>query len=153
MDSDTSVCIYSFAVFVAVSPSFFSAFSMLLPVSLVRELKSCERQEKTKQTCEVEELLCLMVPPCHSVGLTAVVAAAALWAALMHYVEIAAAASCSAFVLGMGVTFVILFGTVVASESMKHFLSLDGVFLCGASAPAAAAMVVVGTLVENGPFF
>ena len=91
MDFDTSVCIYSFAVFVAVSPLFFSAFSMLLPVSLVRELKSCERQEKTKQTCEVEDLLCLMVPPYHSAGLMAVVAAAALWAALMHYVEVAAA--------------------------------------------------------------
>ena len=53
MDLDTSVCIYLFAVFVAASPLFFSAFSMLLPVSLVRELKSCEasgcqRQEKTK---------------------------------------------------------------------------------------------------------
>ena len=69
MEFDASVCIYLFAMFVAVSPSFFSAFSMLLPVSLVRELKSCERQEKTKQTCEVEDF---MVPPCHSVGLTAV---------------------------------------------------------------------------------
>ena len=150
MEFDVSVCIYLFAMFVAVSPSFFSAFSMLLPVSLVRELKSCERQEKTKQTCEVEDF---MVPPCHSVGLTAVVTAAALWAAFMHYVETAAAASCSAFVLVMGVTFVILCGTVVASESTKHFFSLDGVFLRGASAPAAAAMVVVGTLVENGPVF
>ena len=55
-----------------------------------------------------------------------------------------------AFVVGMGATLVILFGTVVASESMMHFLSFDGVILCGALAPAAAAMVVVGTLVENG---
>ena len=43
----------------------------------------------------------------------------------------------------------ILFGAVIASESMKHFLSLDGVFLCGASAAAAAAMVVVGALAVN----
>ena len=68
---------------------------------------------------------------------------------MKHYVEVAAAASCGAFVFGMGATFMTLFGIVVASESMKHFLSLDGVFLCGASAPAAAAMVVVGTPVVN----
>ena len=106
-------------MFVAASPLFISPFSMLLRVSLVRELKSCaasgfKRQEKTKQTCEVEDSLCFMVPPCHSKGLMAVVAAAAL-KAVKHYVEVAAAASCGAFVLGMGATFVILFGTVVAS--------------------------------------
>ena len=109
-----------------------------------------ERQEKKKQTCEVEEAHCFMVPLCNSIGPVAVVAAAALFAVVKHYEEVAAAASCGAFVVGMGATLVILFGTVVASESMMHFLSLDGVVLCGALAPAAAAMVVVGTPVENG---
>ena len=68
MGRDTSVCFHMFAVFVAASPLFFSAFSMLLPVCLLRELKSCaasgfKSQEKTKQTCEVEASLCFMVPP------------------------------------------------------------------------------------------
>ena len=116
MGQDTSVCFYMFAVFVAASSLFISAFSMLFPVSLVSELKSCaasgfKRQEKTKQTFEVEEAQCFMVPPCNSISLMAMMAAAALLAAVKHYEEVAAAASCGAFVVGKGATFVILFGT------------------------------------------
>ena len=70
--------------------------------------------------------------------------------AVENYMDGSAAASCGAFVVGMGATLVILFGTVVALESMMHIVSLDGVILCGVFAPAAAAIVVVGTQVEYG---
>ena len=127
---------------------------MMYPVSLVRELQSgaasgVEHKEEKKQIWKVEDAECFLLPSCNSTGPVAVVAAAAL-VAVENYTDGTAAASCGAFVVGMGATLVILFGTVVATESMMHFLSLDGVILCGALAPAAAAMVVVGTLVEYG---
>ena len=50
--------------------------------------------------------------------------AAAALVAVKNYMDGTAAASCGAFVVGMGATLVILFGTVVVPESMMHFLSL-----------------------------
>ena len=128
------------------------AFSMLVPVSLLRwsltaTASGYEHQEEKKQIWKVEEAACFFWnPSCTFTGSVALVAAAAL-AAVKDNIDVAAAASCGAIAFGMGATLVTMFGIVVVSVSMMCIVALDGAIQYGTLAPAAAAMVFIGTLV------